>query len=76
SLTIGVQEGWWYKVDNFTLTCIEAIPVDDIANCINELDADTKTFKEGIYTLQGVRLSAITQSGFYIVDGKKKYIQR
>ncbi|MDE5739000.1 MAG: C10 family peptidase [Bacteroidaceae bacterium] len=76
SLTIGVQEGRWYKADNFTLTCIEAIPVDDIANCINELDADTKTFKEGIYTLQGVRLSSITQSGFYIVDGKKKYIQR
>ena len=76
SLTIGVQEGRWYKADHFTLTCIESIPVDDIVDIIHGVNADKNQGRKGIYTLQGIRVSAVTNPGFYIIDGQKKYIQR
>jgi hypothetical protein len=76
TLTIGVKEGRWYKADNFTLTCIESIPLDDIVDSIEEFEADKQASHKGIYTLQGVRLSSITQPGFYIIDGQRKYIHK
>ena len=76
SLTIGVQEGRWYKADHFTLTCVESIPLDDIEDHIYELRPGTKDFKHGIYTLQGVRLTNVTLPGFYIVNGKIKYVYK
>ena len=73
SLTIGVQEGHWYKADNFTLTYVGAYNdptgIADVAT-----DAQQQSAPKGIYTLQGVKVAKITAPGIYIIDGKKVFV--
>ncbi|MBR0045514.1 MAG: C10 family peptidase [Bacteroidaceae bacterium] len=72
SLTIGVKEGRWYKVDNFTLTYVGMLEEDDPSTGIENLPEKRAGVRKGIYTLQGVRVPAATQSGIYIIDGEKR----
>ena len=72
TLEIGIQEGRWYKADNFTLTLLEAADRGE-ADAIIDVEDGARFAPQGIYTLQGVRVAAITQPGIYIVDGKKVY---
>lgn len=78
TLTIGVKEGRWYKADHFTLTCIEAFKVEeDLPDAIGAIgEDDTPQYAKGIYTLQGVKVSAITAPGIYIIDGKKVFVEK
>lgn len=39
-------------------------------------DADTNSEKEGIYTIDGIKVNAITRPGLYIVNGKKVLINQ
>ena len=73
TLTIGVQEGRWYKADNFTLTYVGAYDdPDGITDIVT--DATQLSANKGIYTLQGVKVAKITASGIYIIDGKKVFV--
>ncbi|MEE3414236.1 MAG: hypothetical protein VZR53_02585 [Prevotella sp.] len=48
---------------------------DDDTTAINEIDnSDTKPTE--IYTLNGVKVKEITQSGIYIVNGKKTFVKK
>lgn len=78
TLTIGVKEGRWYKADHFTLTCIEAFKVEeDLPDAIGIIgEDDSPQYAKGIYTLQGVKVSAITAPGIYIIDGKKVFVEK
>lgn len=53
---------WTYMMD-----------IDDATTTsINEVEATShNTIKEGIYTLNGVKVENITKSGIYIINGKK-----
>lgn len=75
SLTIGVKEGSWYKVDNFTLTYIGALTAEEIATDIQAIPDTKASTQQGIYTLQGVKMSKVHQPGIYIINGKKRYIK-
>ena len=80
SLTIGVEEGHWYKADAFTLTYIESFPsVDGDATAIDgvsvERTSSIASVRRGIYTLQGAKVDQITRPGIYIVDGKKCFVK-
>lgn len=76
TLTIGVQAGRWYKADDFTLTCQETIPLDDIVNHVSEVRSGLPDIRQSIYSLQGVPLHRVTRPGFYIINGQKKYIYK
>lgn len=43
-------------------------------NSITEINADANNGKVEIYTLQGVRINAVTTPGVYIVNGHKVYV--
>lgn len=76
SLNIGVQEGRWYKADNFTLTYVGSLTTgDDEETAIDGVSAAT-TAPTGIYTLQGTKLSRIDKTGLYIIDGKKRFVRQ
>ena len=73
SLTIGVKDGRWYKVDDFRLTYVKTI--QDEPDAIIDVAADPQStmpkIRQGIYTLQGQKVSAMTTPGIYIVNGKR-----
>lgn len=80
SLTIGVEEGHWYKADAFTLAYIESFPsVDGDATAIDgvsvERTSSITSVRRGIYTLQGAKVDQITRPGIYIVNGKKCFVK-
>lgn len=76
TLEIGVREGRWYKADDFVLTYLSSLPLDeDDANAIVDAVPERQSFVKGIFTLQGVRVEEMTEPGIYIVNGKK-YIHR
>lgn len=47
---------------------------EEPTTAINEIDNNTSEPTE-IYTLNGIKVKEITQSGIYIVNGKKEYIK-
>lgn len=72
SLTIGVKEGAWYRVDDFRLAYVSSFADEDDPTAITTISDNTKKLaKKGIYTLQGVKVKEITAPGTYIIDGKK-----
>lgn len=74
TLTIGVKEGTWYKVDDFQLTYVGSLTEDDVldpTSITSILGAKNTSFGKGIYTLQGVKVQGVTAPGVYIIDGKK-----
>ena len=74
SLTIGVQAGRWYKVDDFKLTYVKTIAdIIEEPDAIADVEMESAPVSNGIYTLQGTKVSQISTSGLYIVDGKKVY---
>ena len=76
SLNIGVKEGRWYKADDFTLTYVASFALpDDDPNAIVDVNAAQPQTRKGIYTLQGVKVTNITQPGMYIKDGKKVLVR-
>ena len=77
TLTIGVKEGRWYKADNFNLTYIGALDDDNnTPDAITDITDDSQQCPQGIYTMQGVKLTKITASGMYIIDGKKVFVEK
>lgn len=48
---------------------------DDYTTAIDEIDNNTSKPTE-IYTLNGVKVKEITQSGIYIVNGKKTFVKK
>jgi len=77
-LSIGIQEGHWYKADDFRLTYIGSLvaPEDQPDAIADLITTDKVAVKRGIYTLQGVKVSRITRPGIYLVDGKKVFVNR
>ena len=77
-LTIGIQEGHWYKADDFRLTYIGSLvaPEDQPDAIADLIPTDKVAVKRGIYTLQGVKVCRITRPGIYLVDGKKVFVNR
>ena len=73
SLTIGVKEGRWYKADDFHLTYVKTIQdePDAIIDVAAESQFTMPQIRQGIYTLQGLKVSAMTRPGIYIVNGKR-----
>ena len=72
TLEIGVREGRWYKADNFVLTYVAPLPSEGgDANGIEDLESPAAAAPQGIFTLQGVRVSEIVEPGIYIINGKK-----
>lgn len=64
-----------YYINKSTPTDLYACFVYDYTTAINEIDnSDTKPTE--IYTLNGVKVKEITQSGIYIVNGKKTYVKK
>ncbi len=70
-LVIGVKSSDAYNVDDFTLTFIgnyfDPLEIEDIAVDCEKCTED----KNGIYTIQGVKIDEITAPGVYVVNGKK-----
>ena len=58
---------WDYMKDEETTTDINEVEVS------NEVKSNKA---EGIYTLNGVKVKEITQSGIYIVNGKKTFVKK
>lgn len=58
---------WDYMKDEETTTGINEVEVS------NEVKSNKA---EGIYTLNGVKVKEITQSGIYIVNGKKTFVKK
>lgn len=73
-LLIGVKPGKWYKADHFRLTMVD-IQNDGPGDGVTEIVAGERTARQGIYTLQGHRLSRITSPGLYIIDGRKTVVR-
>jgi len=74
-LTIGVKKTTmidkdWSIFDNFTLTYLGEQKPD----AINNLQASAHC-SDAIYSLQGTKVSDITSSGIYIVNGKKMMVR-
>lgn len=66
-----------YYINKSTPTDLYACFVfaDDDTTAINEIDnSDTKPTE--IYTLNGVKVKEIIQSGIYIVNGKKTFVKK
>lgn len=66
-----------YYINKSTPTDLYACFVfaDDDTTAINEIDnSDTKPTE--IYTLNGIKVKEITQSGIYIVNGKKTFVKK
>lgn len=66
-----------YYINRKTPTDLYACFVfaDDDTTAINEIDnSDTKPTE--IYTLNGIKVKEITQSGIYIVNGKKTFVKK
>lgn len=73
-----------YKVRGYYLNLDRPLDVDvkwgidydyeEPTTAINEIDNNTSEPTE-IYTLNGIKVKEITQSGIYIVNGKKEYIK-
>lgn len=45
--------------------------INNTSTGINDVEVSTTPSKEGIYTLNGVKVENITKSGIYIINGKK-----
>lgn len=73
TLNIGVQEGRWYKADHFTLTYTGSFEREDDFTGIIDIADGVLPVQKGIYTLQGVKVTKMTEPGIYIIDGKKYY---
>ncbi len=58
---------WDYMKDEETTTGINEV---EVSNAVKSNKA------EGIYTLNGVKVKEITQSGIYIVNGKKTFVKK
>ncbi|MBP5422007.1 MAG: hypothetical protein J6Y78_06180 [Paludibacteraceae bacterium] len=66
-----------YYINRSTPTDLYACFVfaGDDTTAINEIDYNTSKPTE-IYTLNGIKVKEITQSGIYIVNGKKTFVKR
>ena len=74
SLTIGVQAGRWYKVDDFKLTYVKTIAdIIEEPDAITDVEMESVPMSKGIFTLQGTKALQMSTPGLYIVDGKKVY---
>ena len=71
SLTIGIAPGDWYRADHFRLTYVGGLEEEGGEDGIAETFLPTKPTSRGIYTLQGLRVTRITEPGIYIINGRK-----
>ena len=71
SLTIGIAPGDWYRADHFRLTYVGGLEEEGDEDGIAETFLPTRPTSRGIYTLQGLRVTRITEPGIYIIDGRK-----
>lgn len=68
-----------HRIDYNSFTPWNHMFVEDTTTDINEVEVsnEVKSNKaEGIYTLNGVKVKEITQSGIYIVNGKKTFVKK
>lgn len=72
-LTIGVKADNWFNADDFRLVFTGNSETDAIVDV--EEPAPLPAVREGIFTLQGVRVAKATAPGVYIVNGKKIIIK-
>ena len=73
-LLIGVKPGKWYKADHFRLTMVEILDGAS-GDGVTEITVSEQPVRQGIYTLQGHRISRITTPGLYIIDGRKTVVR-
>ncbi len=71
-LTIGAESANVYFIDDFTLTYVANLDED---TAITDVCTNNSSVKEGIYTLQGVKLPRINTPGIYIINGKKTVVK-
>ncbi len=62
-------------LNRFFLDSVTAIPLSEVPEGIVNIESSPVKTQEGIYTLQGVKVTKPTQKGVYIVNGKK-YINK
>ncbi len=76
-MSIGVKAGAWYKADHFQLTYTGALTEksSDTDGITAPLITTPLQTREGIYTLQGIRIHRISHPGIYIINGKKVIVR-